>query len=357
MFERACIRRLRNGIVPSREIDHLSVGYDRLREEVLENLSRLDANETVPPMFVLGEWGAGKSHLLTFIRAACRELGVANSVVGLNARSHALNHPQRFYPLIVRNLEIGEHGRGLQQILLDWLRDTNSRDEIQIFTWSSEIDGFTRPLQSLCDRAEQTGHLSVVDDAAWTILLGEDLSWADYAYKRNKALTRISELVRLLKVKGAAGLVLMFDEMETIDQLWNIRSRMGAYSVFGKLCQMRGVWCIVAITARLERTIREDYERGILTRDGLTENAKWFLTSWKEGGLNVVVPPVLNSEAATQLGRKIYEVYTRAYETKPGDVSRLERCIDDWNKNPGRNPRVLIKSVVHELDCLRPLRT
>ena len=339
----------------SREIDYLSVGYDRLRDELLEILSQLDTGQNVPPLFVYGEWGSGKTHLLAFIRAACRELGVASAVVGINARSHALNYPQRFYSLLVRSLEIGTDSRGLRQIVSDWLRDSESRDEILEFASSGEFSDFSSALQSLCISAEQGGSFSVLDDAAWILLLGGDLGWANYAYKRNKALARIGELARLLKAKRAAGLVLMFDEVETIDQLWNIRSRMGAYSVLGTFCQMENVWCIVAITARLERMIKVDYERGILTRDGLTENARWFLTSWNEGGLNVISPPTVDARAATQLGRRVYEVYAQAYETGSGGESRLKTCIDDWNKNPGRTLRTLIRSVVHELDRLRPL--
>ena len=110
--------------------------------------------------------------------------------------------------------------------------------------------------------------MALIDHPAWTRLTGEDLSFADYSYLRDKALQRLQELARLSRAMGCRGLVVLFDEVETVDQLWNIVSRMGAYRVLGTLCRMKYVWCVFAITDRFERAIDSDLDDGILNQPG-----------------------------------------------------------------------------------------
>src|SRR5579863_10498092 len=62
---RSAIRLLRTGIVPGLAIDSLSVGYTRFRSEVTSKLDEFTKGKNQKPLFVHGEWGAGKSHCLS----------------------------------------------------------------------------------------------------------------------------------------------------------------------------------------------------------------------------------------------------------------------------------------------------
>src|ERR1700730_13707120 len=104
---RAAIRRLRTGVVPVWQFDSLSVGYDDIKQRVATALSELEAG-TTPPLFVKGEWGTGKTHLLSFIRAAALVSGFACSRIDLNGWSAALNYPQRLLPFLADDLRFAK---------------------------------------------------------------------------------------------------------------------------------------------------------------------------------------------------------------------------------------------------------
>src|SRR2546421_3209624 len=130
MGSRAAVRRLRAGIVPFEDLERLSVGYTRVSALVAAKLAALSDGHAAPPLFVKGEWGSGKSHLLSFVTAAAYAKAVPVSSIDLNARSVALNYPQRLYPIIAENLSCGDGGVGLRSIVLRWLEDSSLRERL-----------------------------------------------------------------------------------------------------------------------------------------------------------------------------------------------------------------------------------
>jgi hypothetical protein len=357
MPSKAAVRRLRCGVVPADEIEALSVGYDDIRETVLTRLSCLDANGGVPhPLFVRGEWGAGKSHFIAYVRAACRLLNVASSCVSLNARSHPLNYPQRFYLTLCSNLEMGSQGTGLKDILTEVLLSTGKRTGIVEFARSGACEPrLLLGIDSLLAAAVLNDPVALVDSGGWSFVLGSDLSWGDYGYLRDRTLQRLSIFGELARAAGASGLALLFDEAETIDQLWNVRSRMGAYNVLGCLCRSPYTWCIFGITKRFERQLRVDLSCGILDRYDLSENARWFLRSWHGGAFQVLGTPVVEGDLATELARRVGELYCAAHFLPFPKQSLIGPWVEEWRRSEVRNPRTLVRLVVNHLDVLRKL--
>lgn len=96
-------------------------------------------------------------------------------------------------------------------------------------------------------------------ECAADIVLGADL--ASFDYKRTKTLERIAVLARLLRSIGGSGLVIVLDEAETIDQLWNRFSRTGAYETLGVFCGMEAAWTVFGVTERFHRRVNRDLER------------------------------------------------------------------------------------------------
>ena len=351
---KSSVRRLRAGIVPSQHIEELSVGYDSVRELLLSRLADLETGRPISPLLVQGEWGSGKSHLLEYARAACHALRVAHACVSIDARSHALNYPQYFYPVLARSLEC-ELGTGVHEIARTCLEGPQA-ERLRDFVRTSPRSPFTNALLELSLNREREKSLSLIDHPAWTTLGGEDLSFADYSYLRDKALVRLQELAEFSRTLGFGGIVLLFDEAETVDQLWNVRSRMGAYRVFGALCQMRHVWCIFAITKRFRRTVENDIGNGILTRSRLSQEARAFLHAWRTQSLDILQPPTMRPSMATDLVERMISVYSRAHGTNSQSRERLNVCLRDWEANPSANPRTLIRSIIQQLDVGRNLR-
>ena len=351
--ERAAIRRLRAGIVPSWALERLSVSYDAVKRSIDTSLEHVLAQNQVPPLFVQGEWGVGKTHLLSYVQASARSLGVPCAFVSLDAHSYALNYPQRFYAAIAERITV-ERTVGLQAVLTHLLFEDRTRTALLEFANSLEAGDLYWPIVTLCEQSKH-GEIALNEqEYAWNILLGLDVSWSTYPYKRRAALARLTALSKMFGAVGLGGLVLLFDEAETIDQLWNIRSRFTAYTTIGSLCQSPGLWCLFGITDRFNRTLDLDLERIEWTTYDLDGDAQWFLNHWKKRSFTLLQPPSVGRGFAPEVVQRVAALYKDAHSCEL-DPALLQQAIHDWSKNPIRNPRRLIRGVIERLDQSRAL--
>ena len=352
--ERAAIRRLRAGVVPTWELERLSVGYDGVRRQVSTALHATRSGGHAQPLFVRGEWGTGKSHFLAYVRSASDAYGLPNAKVELNARFAALNYPQRFYRGLAETLRL-QARVGLQALILALLSDPSKRPKLASFARSDAARHLKGPLSTLISRAERGEQFEVVDDPAWFTLMGGDIAWADYSYKRDEALERLSTLGQLFAAVGLGGLVLVFDEAETIDQLWNIRSRISAYEVLGRLCQLPSVWCVFGITERFDRVIQDDTAKNAALMNGTGQHAGWFIRAWSQAQLPTLTPPIVDGTNAHDLANAVVRLYRMAYPNASVEDRVIRGCVDEWKANPSKNPRRLIRVLIHRLDAVRSL--
>lgn len=346
---RASIRRLRSGVVPFQDVDRLSVGYDGIRQTVGDSLSALAAKGRCGPVFVLGEWGTGKSHMLEFVRAAAALRRMAQVKIDLNARDAPLNHPQRFYPWIAESVSFGER-RGLRSIIEDAYLNPAVRDRLLQFAWAPTSRTLGTALQTIVLESVRSGSDCLSDDASWNLVMGADLPWS--SGKRIIALDRLGCVARLLRCIGAGGLVAVFDEVETIDQLWSRPSRLGAYDTLATVCTLDAIWAVFGITRRFDQTITRDLERGILGYTG-TRPSGDFLRHWRDRRYRVIEPPQLTDDAAVELARLVREAYASAYAVGFDGEKDTDLALAAWRTNPGRNPRNLIRAIIDALDSKR----
>jgi hypothetical protein len=349
---RAAIRRLRTGVVPNWEIANLSIGYDQVKRIVDQSLSELERERKSTPLFARGEWGTGKTHFLSYVGTTAAEKWIASARIDLNARAVALSHPQRFLPIIADSIHAGAHF-GVHDLIPRLISITEVRQRMYEFAKTLEAD-VSWAIRTLCDEFEESGALGLANHVAWAILRGADLNWSDDATKREIALARIATLARMFQAIGLKGLVLILDEAETIDQLWNIRSRLSAYHVLGRLFEMESLWCVLGSTFRFDRTVRSDVDNNVLSNGVITPAARSFLQGWRREKYKIIEPPVINRSGAHDLANTITSLYQIAY-SYVADGGIRERCVDEWMRNPVRNPRRLIRLLVHRLDVGRKL--
>ncbi len=183
-------------------------------------------------------------------------------------------------------------------------------------------------------------------------MLGADLAWSDS--KRQKALERIGAFIRLVRVLGGHGLIAVLDEAETIDQLWNRLSRVGAYETLGALCTQPHALLVFGITRRFDRCIASDVARGSLNY-APPLNAARFFEDWQSGCFEVIEPPPLESGAARELAMRIIEAYAMAYPSTRAEEGDVETALTRWRSNPNRNPRRLVRVLIDRLDAKRAL--
>lgn len=345
---RASIRRLRTGVVPHWEIERLSVSFAEIGEELATRLGALIRSGQCAPLFVRGEWGAGKTHMLSYLRALAARRGLAHVGITLNPRSAALNYPQRFYPAIAQLVTFSGR-RGIRDILTNALANPRTRRKIGSFSESGAAGSLGPALRVIVARFKLSGGLDIGDDSAWNILLGADLAWS--SSKRVKALTRIREFTALVRALGAAGLVAIFDEAESIEQLFNRLSRAGAYETLGSLCSQDDVLCVFGITRRFETCIARDLENiGLFT---YLSSAETFLTAWGAGAYSIVEPPGISERGAEKLAALIVGTYRDAYPEVELRSSEMNAVVLRWKKNPSRNPRRLVRALIDSLDSKR----
>lgn len=333
--DRKAIRSLRVGVVPSSYVLQLTVGLNSQNSRIDEQISKLRTGDHAP-LIISGEWGTGKSNLLSYLREYALAKNVAVAYINLNGRSTAINHPQRFYHRIATELRVpGIPGRGLAN-LLSHMRGTSLEKLSDAWLSSNRYQS---------EFGQALGHfMNGGYDWARQVLFGTDLAWADYNYKKVKAIGRLGQLGQYLKGIGFGGLMIQFDELETLAQLWNYASRRSAYRILNSLTSLEYVWSVFATTERLNYYLNSDKYR---TSD---YEALSFLDRYKD--FPVMQPPMIDGFLAYELLKRIDKLYRSVYSF--GKDPNLYQVADQWKRMSFNNPRRLIRLAIDRMDRNRP---
>jgi P-loop Domain of unknown function (DUF2791) len=336
--DRKAIRSLRVGVVPSSHVLQLTVGVGPLKEAIDTQIAGARSGRH-KALVISGEWGTGKSNLLSYLREYALGLDVAVSYLNLNGSSTPINHPQRFYHRIVSDLRLpGAAGKGVGT-LLEVVR--RPRTEANVSKWITSHTGTSELANAI--RAFANGS----EYPAAHVISGVDLAWADYAYKKEKALKRIEDLGGFLKSAGYSGFMIQFDELETVAQLWNVVSRRGAYKTLYRLSNLKNVWSVYAATERLSRLMDVDRWSGKV----MDFEALKFLDEFSD--YLVFTPPQLDLRLGREIVSRVEKLYRRTYPLPP-DIP-LSQVIDKWGRMSFSNPRRLIRHTIDHLDRSRPV--
>lgn len=238
------IQRLRSGLPPQEKISELTIGNHR---DVVHSV--LDADERCNKwMAVVGDYGYGKSHSLTVFETEAREKGYATCHLSADSAASALNHPQRFLPILLRTLSFpGRRVFGYQDFLHEVLDDAESINlALDIVTGRLPESSVVRRdvvrdlislKQGLGDRRDAAECLAHRRACA-ALLSGESLvaRLADPS-ARNQAYQLLGTAQDLVVAFGARGLAVIIDEVESVyTKLPSRLSRYGAFRVLSAIC-------------------------------------------------------------------------------------------------------------------------
>lgn len=353
---RMALRALRVGAAPVNHASLLSVGQDSVKDLLLTALRRLGSSQPVEPILVEGNWGSGKSQTLALAKALAREIGLATAAVTFNARTAALSHPNRIYPVLAQSVETGG-SVGLRSIVRRLLNDDATRADVMAFA-VDEGGVFGSALAQLARANDQGDRLLLGHSAAWSILSGGDLTIWDDRRRKEAAVHRITCLAALLRACGYGGLVVLGDELESLGQLWNSVSRAGAYNAMGALFTIPSTVWVLGAAGNFQRVVSADIDHGMRASYRLHSAGHRFFEQWTGGGFRRLSPPVLGPEDAEHLAMAIAEIYDRAYGGLGARAKRpLADVVQSWSADPARNPRRLARGLVEALDGLRPMDT
>lgn len=345
---RAILRSLRAGIVPGSILEELSVGHDGFKKLIEKRTYDLRRGSDARPLFILGEWGTGKTHLLSLACRIAERQTLASALVSLNARSMALSRPQLIYPAIARNLRVNGRTVGLLELLAEVTSDRVATEKVISFTRRGLGDrAFLSALATACRMESGKTADGWDEDRTRSVLLGGDVAWSDYSYKREIAIQRIRTLTELLYTLGFGGLLLALDEVETFTQLYGAPSRRVALETLGSLLSVPRLLCVLGITERFGSMISEDLERGAL--DDRMGAVAAFVGDWQRRNFDIAPTPSIGPSDARKVADRIAKLHSEAYGST-AESGFSQRVVLEWSRNPFRNFRRLIRLSVHALD-------
>ncbi|HRG95115.1 MAG TPA: BREX system ATP-binding protein BrxD [Polyangiaceae bacterium] len=271
------VQALRGGLVPRRGLHHLATGMDALLGAIEQELEFVATGKGTAK-WIRGEYGSGKTFATRLLCARARARGFATSEVQISINDTPLHHLETVYRRLIERLETAADGAGAFQGIVDaWLYQVG--DEVQ------RIQGFSEDDPRLADATEKrledklaelarqnqtfpavlrAYHRAMFDGdfataqglIAW--LSGQPHVSAKITAKANirgaldgqAALTFLSGLLCLLRQTDRPGLVVVLDEVETIQRM-NAQTRDKALNALRQLMdqlaheQLQGLYLVV----------------------------------------------------------------------------------------------------------------
>lgn len=230
--------------------------------------------------WILGDYGAGKSHALSLLRELSHDEGYASVWLTADGYESALNHPQRFLSALFGTMDTPAGGGGYALMLTNLLESEASRDAVaaaiqEELQGMSGLDAEVRWLLRFLQRQWAAGERSRMEhewrlstDQLVRLLCGETLSGLGAAETYRAASYRLLSLsCRIATIAGYNGLVIIVDEVESVySKLASVLSRRGAQRVLSSLVLgLRGpnLRVALAITPDADRRLRQEMSDGL----------------------------------------------------------------------------------------------
>ncbi len=238
---------LRRGTVPSRSLDVFAVGLDRFAPTIIEELDRVAGGSGVFKC-VRGEYGTGKTFCARWVQEQAKAKGFATAEVQISETETPLHRLETVYRRMMERLSTADCESGALRSIVDgWFYcleedviasgtvDANNSEALvaatdelvtkRLASISKENPAFAAALRGY-RRALADGNVSVAEG-----LIGwlSGLPNIGMATKRvaaikgdidhNGALSCVRGLLALLKDMGKPGLVVVLDEVETLQRV------------------------------------------------------------------------------------------------------------------------------------------
>ena len=346
---RRIINRLKCGSVPTDGITQLTFGRNKLLKDLGQSFENTE-NSKSSGFFIQGYYGEGKSHLLNYLDVVALHHDFAVGCVSTDGYACALNHPQRFYRYIIESLALpGEEHRGLHNIMRDW-RDSDQ--EILLKRWAERSSSdLGKVIWNLLTYGRRDIHTW---EKYMKVIRGHDIYNKPSA--KIKAIERLSSLGSLIRALGYSGIVLQFDEVESIHTLLpNIRSRNGAYEFLNMLLLENKVPSCLSVFA-----ITPDFGEGIdIDLDhynalALSTSAQRFLQGWENNEIPIHKLRPWRTSTAVKMAVKLREIHGigREWDSARYVLEDKLQSLCEHHLSIEYSERSLVKTVVSYLDCL-----
>jgi hypothetical protein len=383
----AIVNALRSGLVPNRGLDHFATALDPLMEAVHQELDFVSGGQGLSK-WIRGEYGTGKTFAARYLCAQARSRQFATTEVQISINDTPLHRLETVYRRMIERLETAADGaNAFQAIVEGWLYQvgdevirlrgiseddpafadaTEQRLEDKLADLSRRNPAYAQVLRAY-HRATHEGDFSTAQGLlAW--LAGQphtEHSILKSARVKGKvdgqaSLTFLVGLLQLLRQSGYAGLVVVLDEVETIQRM-NAQTREKSLNALRQLMDMLakaelpGLYLVVTGT----RDFFEGY-KGLKSLPPLYQRVQVSFTE-DPGFDNLRAPQVrllpFTSERLLKVARRVRELYPASNpERVTGRVDDrfLERLVGQVTAGFGGKvavaPRLFLRELVDVLD-------
>jgi Cdc6-like AAA superfamily ATPase len=260
----AIVNALRSGLVPNEGLEHFATGLDALVAAVNEELDFVAGGKGLSK-WIRGEYGTGKTFAARYLCAKARQRKFATSEVQISINDTPLHHLEAVYRRLIERLQTAADGpNAFQAIVEGWLYQlgdevtrlrgigeddpgfadaTEQRLEDKLADLSKRNPAFAQVLRAYHRTTHEGDFATAQGLLAW--LAGQphtDRSVLKAAGTKGKvdgqaSLTFLAGLLQLLRQSGYAGLVVVLDEVETVQRM-NAQTREKSLNALRQLMDM-----------------------------------------------------------------------------------------------------------------------
>ena len=361
---RRAIERLRDGLFDSIAVDHLTIEDEEVKQHFFKGLQALEQGES-ETLCICGSYGQGKSHTLTYLHRHALSLGYATSFVQLDLREVSFHQFSVVFRALMEKLSLP----GGEAFATAWRR-WGVKHSLQIL---DEMPHRFRMIliAMLCEEAptlktrKKAPNGDFSDFSFWLekAFMGHDLRLSHLrtilkarnveGYRKEPLTCRgnllyvqmVQSLGKVLKEMGYKGLVVFFDEAESITQ-GRVKNRAKSYEILDLFFQNRGfLYPLFACTNDFfDQIKREQYD------DEKRPFPKNYAEAWNE--VHIVRLQESPSSRWETLQNRLIQLYAEAYSI---DISAQRSQIKEslqrvFEKLQTQEPRCKLKALVNQLD-------
>ena len=361
---RRAVERLRNGLFDSVAVNRLTVEKDRIDSIISKSLKALEKGKS-DHLCICGSYGQGKSHTLTYLNQLALSQGYATSDIQLDLREVPFHQFATVYRSIMKRLSLPD-GKKFTHAWKDWA----DKDSLELL--GTMPHRFRTTLTAmLCKNKKLTLKESSLkkhrayrpkEYGYWLdkALMGCDMPVAHLknackyreveGYREQSLICRgndpyfqmVQSLGRVLKEMGYKGLLLFFDETESIAQ-GRLGNRVKSYYLLDQFFQAKSsVFPVFALTDDFfDKVNHEPYD------DEKEFFPKNYAKAWKD--LNILRLSDFSSHGWESLLDRLIQLYSQAYQIDiPLQVMPSLQSL--LGKLEAQETRFKLKVLVNKLD-------
>lgn len=203
---RKIIEALRLGIVPQKYVEEFTFG----REKEIEQIKSWLINGKESSLILVGEYGAGKTHLLEYLYSYLLKNNWAVSIVELDPNELPFHKPKRVYEAIVSSFRFGIKNGTFRDFLKE-IAESEKYYELKDHQYLNVI------IKELREGIESEYSFEWIEGKQ---IVGNPPMF-DYSTSANIYCNILSGIGWASKnILGLNGFVILFDEAETVDSFW-----------------------------------------------------------------------------------------------------------------------------------------